>query len=105
MQGMSNQGFCRLFIGEHYMSRSQLFGLAFGFALIFFVAICPPWYSAYESYGAKLGRGLLWTPPEDRTMISYSRVDGEQLFAEITAISSLTGLVVAGLGMTSIRSE
>jgi len=88
------------------MSRSQLFGLAFGFALIFFVAICPPWYAASApSLGGKLGRGFLWAPPENGQITYYSRVDGEQLFAEITAISSLTGLVVAGLGMTSIRSE
>ena len=92
-------------VGEYYMKRSQLFALAFGCALIFFMAICPPWYSAYESYGAKIGRGFLWSPPQDRTMTSYSRVDGQQLFAELTVIASLTGLVVVGLGIASIRRE
>ena len=90
------------------MSRSQLFGLAFGFALIFVVAICPPWYAGIgiELGGNKLGRWFLWDPPNyGPYMTNYSRVDGEQLFAEIAAISSLTGLVVAGLGMTSIRSK
>jgi len=90
------------------MNRSQLFALAlgFGFALVFFMAVYPPWYHAYETEpGVKVGRGFLWSPPRRLTMQAYVHVDGEQLLAEIAAVASLTGLVVVGLGIASIRRE
>ena len=89
------------------MNRSQLFALGFGFALVFFMAVYPPWYNAYEAEpGFKVGRGFLWSPPNTRrTIPTFVHVDGEQLFAEIAAIASLTGLVVVGLGIASIRRE
>ena len=88
------------------MNRPQLFALGFGFALVFFMAVYPPWYQAWNfEPGLKVGRGLLWNPPRKGHMQSFVHVDGEQLFAEIAAIASLTGLVVVGLGIASIRRE
>ena len=86
------------------MRRSQLFTLAFGFALICYTAAFPPWVSVYEPTGLDTyhkSRRFLWHPQKS----DYNKVEGGQLFAEITVIASVTGLIVAGLGMTSIRSE
>jgi hypothetical protein len=74
------------------------------------MAIRPPWYTTLElpgwgALGGKIGRGFLWSPPQNQTMTRYSRVNGEQLFAEITVIASLTSLAAVGLGIASIRSE
>jgi hypothetical protein len=99
------------------MNRAQLIAIGSGFTLVLFMAVYPPWHTDDPQHGQtsvwvfdrKVGRGLLWSPPRfhpprDRTD-PYVRVDGEQLLAEITAIASLTGIVVAGLGIASIRRD
>jgi hypothetical protein len=95
------------------MNRVQLIALGSGFALVLFMAVYPPWHTDEAQRGQtsiwvfdrKVGRGLLWSPPRDWRPDPYVRVDGEQLLAEIAAIASLTGLVVVGLGIASIRRD
>ena len=98
------------------MNRAQLIAIGSGFTLVLFMAVYPPWHTDDPQHGQrvlmfdrKVGRGLLWSPPRFHPprlrTDPYVRVDGEQLLAEITAIASLTGIVVVGLGIASIRRD